>query len=77
MMGIPLTQSVIPNKRGSEKLGKGKTPKIGIKQLDQIKSKMMAMMGHKKRFQPGTVVLWEIHRFQKFIELLIPKVPFL
>ena len=64
MMGIQLTQSVIPNKRGSEKLGKVKTPKIGIKWLDWIKSKMMAKMGHKKRFQPGTVALQKIQKFK-------------
>ena len=76
MMGIPLTQSM-SIKRGSEKMGKGKTPKTGIKQLDWIKSKMMMKMGHKKKFWPGTVALQEIWKFQKSTELLIPKMPFL
>ena len=73
MMGVPLAQSIILMKRGSENSGKGKTPRIGIKRLDYMKSKMMAKMGHKKRFQPGTVALWEIWKFQKSTELLILK----
>ena len=48
MMGVPLAQSMISMKRGSEKLGKGKIPRIGIKRIDCMKSKMMAKVGHKK-----------------------------
>ena len=48
MMGVPLVQSMISTKRGSEKSGKGKTPRIGIKRIGCMKSEMMAKMGHKK-----------------------------
>ena len=42
-----------------------------------MKSKMMVKMGHKKRFWPGAMALWEIQKFQKSTELLILKMSFL
>ena len=75
MMGIPLMQSV-STERGSEKSRKGKTPKIGIKWLDKTRSKIMKKTGHKNRFQPSHLALWEIWKFQKSTELLA-KAPFL
>ena len=76
MMGILLAQSVMSTKWSGKKLGKGKTPKISMKRLDQMKSKLMPKMAPKKRFRPGTGALWEIRKFQKSTELLIPKMPF-
>ena len=64
MMGIPLAHSMMLTKRSGKKSGKGKTPQIGIKRLDQMKAKMMQKIGHKKRFRLGTVALQEICKFQ-------------
>ena len=61
----------------SWKMGKGKTPQISIKWLDQIKSKAVAKAAKRRRLQPGMKALQEIHWFQKSTELLIPKLPFL
>ena len=54
-------------------------PKIGIKNLAKPtrakhlpKSKMWP-----QRYQPGTKALWEIKKYQKTTELLIPKMAFL
>ena len=77
MMGIPLAHSVMSTKWSDKKLGKGRNPRIGIKRLDWMKSKMMPKIGYKKRFQPGTVALQEIWKFHKSTKLLIPKIPFL
>ena len=75
MMGMLL--SVISTKCSSEKSGKRKAPRIGIKWLDQMKSKLMPKIANRKRFRPGTVALQEFRKFQKSTKLLIPKMPFL
>ena len=77
MMDVLLAHSVISTKHSSKKLGKGKTPRIGIKCLVQMKSKLMPKIANRKRFRPGTVTLQEIRKFQKSTKLLIPKIPFL
>ena len=76
MMGVLLAHSVAHTKH-AEKKGKGKTSRIGIKQLDWMKSKLMPKVANKRRFRPGTQALREFRRFQKSTELLIPKMPFL
>ena len=37
----------------------------------------MPSVANRRRFRPSTQALWEIRRFQKSTELLIPKMPFL
>ena len=76
MMGVLLAYSVVHTKC-SEKTGKGKTPRVGVKQLDWMRSKLMPKVANRRRFRPGTQVLREIRRFQKSTKLLIPKMPFL
>ena len=56
---------------------KGKTPRIGVKQLDWMKSRLVPKVTKGRRFWPSTHTLREIRRFQKSTELLIPKLPFL
>ena len=77
MMDMPLAHSVIPTKHNSKKSGKGKTPRIGIKWLDQMRSKLMPKVTSRKKFRSCTVILREIRKFQKSTKLLIPKMPFL
>ena len=72
MMAMLLAHSVIPTKCSSEMTGKGQTPRVSIKWLDQMRSKLMP-----KVTNTSTVVLSEIRKFQKSTELLIPKMPFL
>ena len=76
MIGVLLAHSAAHTKQAGKK-GKGKTPRIGVKQLDRIKPKMVTKVTKGRRFQPGTQALREIRRFQKSTELLIPKLPFL
>ena len=71
MIGLPLV--TLLKGRTSWDL-KGKTPRIGVKRLEQIKPKMEKMPSNKRWFWLGTQVLWEIKKFQK---LLIPKASFL
>ena len=76
MMGMPLTHSIV-NMKPVGKKGKGKAPQIGIKWLDQIRSKSVSKVARGRRFRPGTKALREICQFQKSTELLFPKLPFL
>ena len=75
MMGMALEYS-IANPKPVGKKGKGKAPHIGIKWLDQIRSKSVSKITRGRRFWPSTKALQEIRRFQKSTELLIPKLPF-
>ena len=75
-MGMPLAHSVVHTKC-SEKTGKGKTPRVSVKFIDQMKLKLMPKVTNKGRFRSSTQALREITRFQKSTELLIPKMPFL
>ena len=75
-MGMPLAHSVRKLKPIGKK-GKGKAPQIGIKWLDQIRSKSVSKAARGRRFQPGIKALRGICLFQKSTELLIPKLPFL
>ena len=74
MMGLPLGTS---RKRRTSQSLKGKTPRIGVKRLEQIKPKMGKIPSNKRQFWLGTWALCEITKFQKSTELLIPQVPFL
>ena len=74
MMGLPLVTSL--KGRTSQGL-KGKTPRIGVKRLEQIKPKMEKIPSNKRLFWLGTQALCEIQKFQKSMELLIPKTSFL
>ena len=65
MMGVPLAHFVIPTKCSSEKTGKGKTPGVGIKCLDQMRSKLMPKVASRRRFRPGTITLREIRKLKK------------
>ena len=56
---------------------KGKIPQRGVKRLDEMKPKAGKTPGSRRQFWPGTQALWEIQKFQKSTELLIPKAPFL
>ena len=56
---------------------KGKTPRIGVKRLQQIKPKMGKIPSNKRQFQPDTWALCEIRKFQKSTELQIPEASFL
>ena len=56
MIGVPLAYSVTIPKH-AEKKGKGKTPRIGVKWLDQIWSKLVSKVVRGRRFQPGTKAL--------------------
>ena len=76
MMG-ELLAYFVANLKHAGKKGKGKTPRIGVKWLDQTRSKLVSKVTRGKRFQPSTKALWEIRRFQRSTELLIPKLPFL
>ena len=73
-MGLPLVTSL--KGRTSQNLIKGKTPRKGLKRLEQIKPKTGKIPINKRRFQPGKQALREIRTFQKSTELLIPKAPF-
>ena len=42
-----------------------------------MKPKVCKTPSSRRQFRPGTQALWEIYRFQKSTELLIPKAPFL
>ena len=74
MMGLPLVTSL--KERTSWGL-KGKTPRIGVERLEQIKSKTGKIPSNNRQFQLGTGSLHEIQKFQKSTELLIPKASFL
>ena len=74
MMGLPLATFL--KGRTSQNL-KGKTPRIGVKRLERIKPKTGKMPNNKRQFWLGTWALWEIRKFQKSTELLIPKASFL
>ena len=76
MIGMMLAHS-IANPKLAGKKGKGKTPRIGVKWLDQVRSKSVSKVTRGRRFQPSIKASWEIRRFWKFTELLIPKLPFL
>ena len=74
MMGLTLVSSI----RGkTSKDGKGKTPKFSIKRLKEMTPKVGKTLSSRRQFRPETQALWEICRFQKSTELLIPKAPFL
>ena len=74
MMGLPLVTSL----KGRTSLSlKGKTPRIGVKRLEQMKQKIGKIPSNKKWFWLGTWALCEIWKFQKSTELLIPKASFL
>ena len=59
------------------KSGKGKTPHMGVKRLDKMRSKAIVKLKKGRRFRPRTKALCEIWQYQKTTELLIPKLPFL
>ena len=60
-----------------KKDGKGKTPHMGVKHLEKIWPCFAAKPLQGRQFQPGTWALREIRKYQKRMELLIPKMPFL
>ena len=76
MMGMPLVPSS-QRKSALRKGGKGKTPQIGIKRLEKMRSKAIIKLTVGRRFRPGMKALYEIWWYQKMTELLIPKLPFL
>ena len=49
LMGMPLAYSVA-NPKLARKKGKDKTPRIGVKQLNQIKSKSVSKIAKGRRF---------------------------
>ena len=67
----------IQGKAIAKKSWKGKTPHIGIKWLDKMRPHATSKSMKGRRFQPGMQALWEICKYQKTTELLIPKMPFL
>ena len=74
MMGLPLVTLI----QGRTSKGvKGKTPQIRVKQLEKIKAKAGRKLSSKRQFWLGTKALQEIRKFQKSMDLLIPKAPFL
>ena len=74
MMGLPLVPSLKGKPCCSQK---GKTPKIGVKQLEKIQLKMEKVPTERWQFWSGTKALCEIRKFQKSTELLVPKASFL
>ena len=75
-MGLSLVSSIKgKTSKSVMKSVKGKTPQIGIKWLKKIRPK--GKTPGSRRQWPGTQNLQEIQRFQKSMELLIPKAPFL
>ena len=73
-MGLPLVTLI------QDRTSKGvkcKAPQIGVKWLEKIKAKVGRNPSSKRQFQPGTKALQEIRKFQKSMDLLIPKVLFL
>ena len=69
MMGMKTVLQPQPAK----KVEKGKTPRIGIKNLGKIKQCSSTKPSQTQRFWPGTQALWEIRKYQKTTDLLIPK----
>ena len=79
-MDMPLIPSSCSGKAMAKKTGKsgkGKTPCIGVKNLDKIWPHTVMKPSWGRQFRPGTWALREIRKFQKSTELLIPKMLFL
>ena len=81
MMGMPVmppshSKKVVTKKTG-RKDGKGRTPWIGVKHLDNIQPHAAVKPTQGRQLWPGTCSLREIWKYQKMTDLLIPKMPFL
>ena len=78
MMGMKMVpQPQIRKKVSEKKVKKGKTPRIGIKNLGKIKHHLATKLSQHRRFRPSTWALWETRKYQKMTNLLILKMPFL
>ena len=73
MMGM----KTVPHPQPAKKVKQEKTPRIGIKNLGKIEQHSSKKPSQTQRFQPGTQALWEIRKYQKTTDLLIPKMLFL
>ena len=79
-MGMPLIPSSFSRKTIAKKTGrseKGKTPLIEVKNLEKIWPHAVTKPSWGRQFWPRTWDLREIRKYQKSVELLIPKMPFL
>ncbi|KAI1706394.1 core histone h2A/H2B/H3/H4 domain-containing protein [Ditylenchus destructor] len=72
---IPLTQTTaeIFSNVGHKRAG-GK-PKFGTKKMNKV-AEASKKIAKKHRYRPGTRALMEIRKFQKTVNMLIPKAPF-